>query len=128
MNLNPQLLQNLKQLRLSGVLDTLEIRNRQAIEQKLSYTDFLMQLVHDEVERREQKKLATRLRRAGFTGEKTLENFNFEARPTLNRQYILDLATCSFIEECSRKRYLPETVEIIWRAPAAGFLRRPGGM
>jgi hypothetical protein len=31
-------------------------------------------------------------------------------------------------EGCSRKRYLPETVKIIWRAPAAGFLRRPGGM
>jgi len=97
----PQLTQKLKQLRLSGILDTLEIRNRQAIEQKMSFTDFLMQLLHDEVERREQKKLSTRLRRAAFPAEKTLENYSFEARPTLNRQWVLDLATCSFIEERS---------------------------
>lgn len=100
-HLAPQLIQKLKQLRLSGVLDTLDIRNRQAIEQKMSFTDFLMQLVHDEVERRDQKKLTTRLRRANFPGEKTLENFNFDVRPTLNRQWIFDLATCAFIEEKS---------------------------
>ena len=32
----PQLLPLLKQLRLSGVLDSLEVRNRQAVESKLS--------------------------------------------------------------------------------------------
>jgi hypothetical protein len=57
MNLTPQLTTKLKQLRLSGILDTLEVRNRQAIDQKLSYTEFLMQLATDEVDRREQKKL-----------------------------------------------------------------------
>ena len=38
----------LKQLRLSGILDSLEARNRQAIEAKLAYTDFLALLVEDE--------------------------------------------------------------------------------
>lgn len=101
MNLDPQLLHNLKLLRLSGILDTLEVRNRQAIEQKVSHTEFLTLLAQDEVDRREQKKLSTRLRRANFIGDKTLENFNFDARPTLNRQWILDLATCNYIEERS---------------------------
>lgn len=101
MNLTPQLTTQLKQLRLSGILDTLEARNRYAIEQKLSYTEFLMQLLHDEVERREQKKLTGRLRRANFAAQKSLEGFNFDARPTLNRQWIQDLATCTFIEEKS---------------------------
>ncbi len=69
----PQLLPLLKQLRLSGILDTLEERNRQAIEQKLSYTDFLAILMEDEIARREQHKFSQRLRRAGFNSQKTLE-------------------------------------------------------
>ncbi len=38
MNPVPELAPNLKQLRLSGILDSLEARNRQAIEGKLAYT------------------------------------------------------------------------------------------
>jgi len=101
MDLMPQLTQQLKRLRLSGVLDSLDVRIQQAIEQKHSLTEFLLQVACDEVERREQKKLATRLRRASFAAEKTLEGFDFDARPTLNRQMILELSTCGFIEEKS---------------------------
>ena len=59
MNPMPQLMPHLKQLRLSGILDSLEIRNRQAVEQKLAYVDFLALLIEDEIARREQRKLAT---------------------------------------------------------------------
>ena len=52
MNPMPELIPMLKQLRLSGILDSLESRNRQAIEQKLSYTDFLGMIVQDEIARR----------------------------------------------------------------------------
>ena len=51
MNTMPQLAPLLKQLRLSGILDSLEVRNRQAIEEKLAYTDFLAMLIQDEVAR-----------------------------------------------------------------------------
>ena len=37
----PELAPQLKQLRLSGIFDSLEARNRQAIEAKMAYTDFL---------------------------------------------------------------------------------------
>ena len=58
MNLNPapELAPQLKQLRLSGIFDSLEARNRQAIEAKMAYTDFLAMLISDEVARRESKK------------------------------------------------------------------------
>jgi hypothetical protein len=87
MNLNPapELAPQLKQLRLSGIFDSLEARNRQAIEAKLAYTDFLALLISDEVARREQKKFSTRLRRAQFRTTKTLEQFDFERLPQLNR-------------------------------------------
>jgi len=39
MNPMPELTPMLKQLRLSGFLDSLEVRNKQAIEDSLSYTE-----------------------------------------------------------------------------------------
>lgn len=57
MNPVPELVPLLKQLRLSGILDSLEARNRQAIDSKLAYTEFLSLLIQDEVARREQKKV-----------------------------------------------------------------------
>jgi DNA replication protein DnaC len=99
MNPIPELTPQLKQLRLSGILDSLESRNRQAIESKLAYTDFLALLIQDEVARREQKKLATRLRRASFRASKTIEQFDFSRLPGLNRGLIQDLATGRYLDE-----------------------------
>lgn len=99
MNPIPELIPLLKQLRLSGILDSLESRNREAIDRQLAYTDFLSLLVHDEVARRDQKKLAQRLRRANFRSQKTLEGFHFDRLPQLNRTLIHDLATGKFIDE-----------------------------
>lgn len=83
MNPIPELIPLLKQLRLSGILDSLEARNREAIDRKLAYTDFLSLLVHDEVARRDQKKLNQRLRRANFRSQKTLESFDFGRKPNI---------------------------------------------
>ena len=95
----PELTPLLKQLRLSGILDSLEARNREAIDRKLVFTEFLSLLIHDEVARRDQKKLDLRMRRANFRNQKTLEGFDFDRLPGLNRAAIHDLATCRFIEE-----------------------------
>jgi len=89
----------LKQLRLSGILDSLESRNRQAIDQKLAYTEFLALLIQDEVARREQKKLHSRLRRANFRSQKTLEQFDFDFNRSINRSLIHELATGRYIQE-----------------------------
>ena len=99
MHPTPELTPLLKQLRLSGIMDSLEARNREAIDRKLAYTEFLGLLVHDEVARRDQKKLDLRLRRANFRNQKTLEGFDFDRLPGLNRAAVHDLATCRFIEE-----------------------------
>jgi len=99
MNPIPALTPHLKQLRLSGILDSLEARNRQAIDAKLAYTEFLALLIEDEVARREQKKFATRLRRAAFRTTQTLDAFEFERLPQLNRALVHDLATGRYVEE-----------------------------
>jgi DNA replication protein DnaC len=93
-----QLRPQLKQLRLSGLLDSLDVRNRQAIEERLSYPEFLARLLEDEVERRAQKQLQLRLRRAAFQGDKTLESFDFHFNPTINRQQVFDLAAGAYIQ------------------------------
>lgn len=99
MNPVPELAPHLKQLRLSGILDSLEARNRQAIEGKLAYTEFLSLLIQDEVARRDQKKFDLRLRRAAFRAGKTLEGFDFSRLPNLNRALVHDLATGRYLAE-----------------------------
>ena len=89
----------MKSLRLSGILDSLAARNRQAIESKLAYTEFLALLISDEVARRDQKRFSTRLRRAQFCTTKTLEQFDFNRLPHLNRALVHDLATGRYLQE-----------------------------
>jgi DNA replication protein DnaC len=99
MALTHQLIPYLKQLRLSGILDTLDVRNRQAIEGQWSFIEFLARLLEDEVERRGQNQLALRLRRATVNSTKTLESFDFSFNPSLRRQHVLQLASCDYIRQ-----------------------------
>ena len=99
MNPMPELIPMLKQLRLSGILDSIESLNRQAIEEKLSYMDFLATIIQDEIARRAQKRLASALRRANFRNQKTLEEFDFTFNPNINRALVMELATGRFVQE-----------------------------
>jgi DNA replication protein DnaC len=99
MELKQHLIPKLKALRLSGILDTLEVRSQQAIAEQWTYGDFLERLLEDEVERRGQKQLALRLRRATLNTSKTLETFDFSFNPGLNRQAIYDLAAGHYIHD-----------------------------
>lgn len=97
MELMHQLTPHLKQLRLSGILETLEARNQQAVDSKWTYVEFLARLVEDEVERRAQKQLALRLRRATINTTKSMESFDFDFNPTINRQQVMQLASGDYI-------------------------------
>jgi DNA replication protein DnaC len=99
MTATSQLAPDLKRLRLSGILDTLEIRNQQAIAEQWSYGEFLTRLVQDEVGRRSQKQLDLRLRRGNLNTTKTLETFDFGFNLGINRPQIFDLATCAYIRQ-----------------------------
>ncbi|MEQ9317826.1 MAG: IS21-like element helper ATPase IstB [Polyangiaceae bacterium] len=88
----------LKKLRLSGVLQSLELRMKNAVDDELSYEEFLYRLLGDEVERRDAKQLGQRLRRANFEHAKTLEDFDFHFNPSIPKQKVLELGTCAFVE------------------------------
>ena len=94
MELNQQLTPKLKQLRLSGVLATLEARHRQAIDGQWPDVEFLERLLEDEIKRRAQKQLTLRVRRATLNATKTLEGVDWRFNPTINRQQVLHLASC----------------------------------
>lgn len=99
MELKHQLSAQLRHLRLSGVMETLEARNRQAIDDQWSYQEFISRLLEDEIERRAQKQLHMRLRRGALNTTKSLEGFDFQFNPNINRQQVLQLAACEFIRE-----------------------------
>ncbi|MBN6742506.1 ATP-binding protein, partial [Acidithiobacillus sp. MC6.1] len=83
-----ELSNTLRALRLSGILDSLEARNRQAVDGQLAYTEFLALLLQDEVARRDQRKFETLMRQAQFRSHKTLEDFAFDRLPGLNRSLV----------------------------------------
>ena len=87
----------LRRLKLSGVLQTLDLRQRQAAEENLSPSEFLFRILQDEIERRDGKKLQERLARAGFEHERTLEVFNWAFNPKVPKARIIDLATARFV-------------------------------
>jgi DNA replication protein DnaC len=89
----------LKKLRMSGVLLTLELRTKQAVDDNLSHAEFLLRLLMDEVERRDSKQLDQRIRRASFEHAKTIEDFDFHFNPAIPKAKILDLATCTFVPQ-----------------------------
>jgi len=87
----------LRELKLSGMLQTLDLRASQAVERQLSPVEFLALLLDDELERRSQQRLVRRLAFSGCDSAKTLAHFDFSAAPGVNRTLIQDLATCAFI-------------------------------
>ena len=87
----------LKKLRLSGVLETLDIRMREATESNLSHDEFLFRLLGDEAQRRDARQLTQRLTRASFEAIKTIEDFDFTFNPQVPKHKIIDLATCNFV-------------------------------
>lgn len=97
--MNSSLFKDLRNLKLSGIAKTLEVRNEQAIKEKLSYMEFLELLIEDELANRKDNSYKKRFQKAHFPFTKTLEEYDFNFQPTLNRQEIYNLATCEFIRK-----------------------------
>jgi len=97
----PEISIMLKQLRLSHMQESLQQRNREAMEGKLSWTEFLGLLLQDEMLGRENRKFQGRIRRANVRTDKTLENFDFDFNPRVSAPQIQELGSCRFIDEKS---------------------------
>ncbi|MEO5358289.1 MAG: IS21-like element helper ATPase IstB [Nitrospirae bacterium YQR-1] len=88
----------LRALMLTGMLQTLEIRHKQAQSNNSGYMDFLLSLLEDEHEKRQNRSLLKRLREASFEEEKTLEGFDFSFNPEIPAKRIRELSNCVYME------------------------------
>lgn len=101
-----QLKQKLKQLRLSGMGELLRLRLKQAQEEDLGYTEFLSLLLEDEFSQRAQNKKARLYRQAKLPFEKGLEDFDFSFQPSVKKKELLELATGRFVEKKSNVLFI----------------------
>ncbi len=90
---------HLAYLKLAAVAEHLPAALEQAEKDKPGYTQFLHDLLQVEVDATEQRRLAGRMRFAGFPSTKTLEEFDFTAQPGIDRALVNELATLRFVEE-----------------------------
>ena len=74
--MNEALRKTLKQLRLSGLLESLEIRLQEAAGHGRSHAEFLELIVQDELAVRGNRKLERRTKTAQFRERKSLEDFD----------------------------------------------------
>lgn len=88
----------LKRLRLSGMLITLPDRIAYAKKAKITEQDFLELVMQDEIDRRDQVGLLSRLQKAQFEEEQVFENFDWDAKITFDRDKVRDLFSLGFLD------------------------------
>jgi DNA replication protein DnaC len=91
----PNLLEKLKMDHLEAQLDAV---CEQAAQRQLDYKTFLSQALETEWQGRYQRGIEARLRQARFPWLKTLDQFDFDFQPSLDRRQVRELAGMSFVE------------------------------
>jgi DNA replication protein DnaC len=88
----------LGQLRLGGMVATLETRLQQAQAENMAPIDLISTLVSDELACRSKRLLERRHKQAEFRDhDKRLDNLDFQFNPKMNRALVYDLATAGWV-------------------------------
>jgi len=93
------LLMKLRDLKLSGIIKSFDLRVEEAIKNNYSYQEFFEILISDEVSNRQINSNQKRISKAKFPQHKTLEEYNFNYQPSINKRFIYNLATCEFVRK-----------------------------
>jgi len=99
--MNESLQTTLKALRLSGLLQSLEVHLQEAAGNGLTHAEFLELILQDELLVRKERQIHRRTKASVFRELKTLEDFDWQFNPSVKKKQIYDLASCRFIRECS---------------------------
>ena len=94
-----RLMTALKQLRLSGLLQSLDVRLQEAAGNSLDHAEFLELILQDELAVRFDRQLQRRVKAASFRELKTLDGFDWSFNPSIKKKQICDLAAGRFIRE-----------------------------
>jgi DNA replication protein DnaC len=99
MTISNHLRRQARELRLSGLLSTLEIRLQEAARSQLSHLEFLEMLLQDEHSIRGQRLRNRRTRAASFRDTRSLDHYDFRFQPELDRRLIYELATNKYLQD-----------------------------
>jgi DNA replication protein DnaC len=94
-----QLKDDLGYLKLTRTAEVLPALLDRARTQGLSHAQFLAELVAAEAAATRNRRLSARLRFAHFPLRRTLEEFDFDFQPSVDRKLIADLASLRFVTE-----------------------------
>jgi DNA replication protein DnaC len=97
--MNDRLQTTLRQLRLSGLAQSLDVRLQEAASHQLSHAEFLELILQDELLVRQERQIDRRVKAAEFREIRPLDEFDWSFNPSIQRSQIFDLATCRFIRE-----------------------------
>ena len=96
----PELLlqHHLKKLRLPTVLREYDKLARQCAADNVDHVRYLARLIELELIDRDARMIDRRIKAARFPALKSLESFDFDAIPALNKKLVLDLARSEFVD------------------------------
>jgi len=97
--MNSPVQQQLRKMKLSGMAETLAIRNQEAIAGDLSHLEFLELLVQDEMDIRRDRRIKRYIKKARFREMKTLEQFDFAFNKSVNKKELFNLAASHYLEK-----------------------------
>lgn len=89
----------LRKLRLSGLLQSLEVRLQEAAANKLSHAEFLELILQDELAVRFDRLVEKRTRLAAFRDQRTLQDFDWDFNRSIKRKPFFDLAAGDFVRQ-----------------------------
>lgn len=90
---------HLKALKLPAMHDECEKIAALCAKDNVDHLAFLLRLCEQELIGREKRAADRRLKAAKFPMYKTLEDFDFQAQPSLNRVLVCELLRCEYIEK-----------------------------
>jgi DNA replication protein DnaC len=97
---------HLAYLKLGAAAEALPGELDHAAKQKLTHTEFLARLLDVEVDATEARRHAGRLRFANFPAPWRLEDFDFDAQPSVDPALIRDLASMRFVDDASNVMFI----------------------
>lgn len=101
-----QLQYQLKSVRLSGMAENLHIRLQEAKANELPYESFLQNLLDDELNRRRDRLLNRRMKQARFPFLRTLEDFDFNFNPSVEKRRLKELEATAFVTRAENVLFL----------------------
>jgi DNA replication protein DnaC len=93
-----RLAEHLQKLRLFKSRERLEALLQEAAGKEMAYSDFLEQVLSEEVAAKTSKNVTMRTSMARFPFVKPLETFDFGYQPSIDRKQVQMLASCHYIE------------------------------